>query len=38
MKEQYNWNKKTGSVEAYDKQGPSSISGGKNPNVGKKYK
>jgi|TARA_R110000803_G_scaffold37040_3_gene79773 hypothetical protein len=37
-KTEYNWNKKTGSVEAYDKQGPSSISGGKNPNVGKKYK
>ena len=32
---EYNWNKKTGSVEAHDKQGPSSISGGKNPNGGK---
>lgn len=37
-KTEYNWNKKTGSVEAHDKQGPSSISGGKNPNVGKSYK
>ena len=36
-KTEYNWNKKTGSVEAHDKQGPSSISGGKNPNVGKPY-
>jgi len=34
---EYNWNKKTGSVEAHDKQGPSSISGGKNTNVGKPY-
>lgn len=37
-KTEYNWNKETGSVEAHDKQGPSSISGGKNPNVGKSYK
>jgi hypothetical protein len=35
---EYNWNKKTGSVEAHDKQGPSSISSGKNTNVGKPYK
>ena len=37
-KTEYNWNKKTGEVEAHDKQGPSSVSGGKNPNVGKPYK
>ena len=36
-KTEYNWNKKTGIVEAHDKQGPSNISGGKNPNVGESY-
>ena len=37
-KTEYNWNKKTGIVEAHNEQGSSSISGGKNPNVGKSYK
>ena len=36
-KTEYNWNPKTGIVEAHNIQGPSNISGGKNPNVGKPY-